>query len=205
MRKEFPSFSNATEHIFEGVYEIRASKVIGIIISVANIAIISPAIYFLIWYEKFETNHARSLVNQFVSSGCWTALIYNVLGQTFEIGLALKGPVSPVFCYLHAMLKIVLGMQYTWQAISISVVKYLYIFVLKNPSGNYDDFWCFFVNILITILATLSQIVFFCLPGKNPYFYYMCTGEDPTSLGKAKVNYTFQSSFAVLFFVYSFE
>ena len=132
-------------HIFEGLYEMRVPKVLGIFISVVNIVFTSPVIYFLIWYEKFESNHARSLVNQFVSSGCWTAFIYNVLGQTFEIGIALnKGPVSPVLCYPHAMLKIVLGMQYTWQAVSISVVKYLYIFVLKNPSGLHDDFWCQF-------------------------------------------------------------
>jgi hypothetical protein len=76
--------------------------------------------------------------------------------------------------------------------------------VLKSPSGQFDDFWCFYINILIAVLAVLSQIIFLFTPGKNPYFYYMCTGEDPSHLGKTKINYVFQSSFVILFFVYSF-
>ena len=193
-----------SENIFDGVYEIRVSKVIAIFISFVNITVFSPAIYFMIWYEKFESNHTRSLVNQFVSSSCWAALIFNFLVVTGEIAIALKGPICSLYCYLHTILKVALTIQYSWQAISISVIKYLYIFVWKNPSGQHDEFWCFYINILIAILATLSQIVFLFLPGKNPYFYYICAGEDPTYLGKTKINYIFQSSFVILFFIYSF-
>ncbi len=144
------------------------------------------------------------MVNQFVSSSCWSAIVFNSLVQTGEIGIALNGSVNFAFCYFHTVLKLALTIQYTWQVTAISVVKYLYIFVLKNPSGQYDDFWCFYINILIAIHATLTQIVFPLIPGKNPYFYYMCTGEDPSHLGKTKINYVFQSSFVILFFVYSF-
>jgi len=164
------------------------------------------AIYFLIWYEKCESNHTRSLKNLFVSAGCWTTLIYNAISQTVEVVIAIKGSMCPSFCYLHLLLKNVLTMQYAWQNTSMLIIKYLYIFVLKNPSGQNDDFRCFFVNFLITLLATLSQIVFLFLPGKNPYIYYTCSGEIPTllELGKTKINYPFQFSFVILFFVYIF-
>ncbi len=36
--------NNMTDNIFDGVYEIRASKVIGIIISVVNLSIITPGV-----------------------------------------------------------------------------------------------------------------------------------------------------------------
>jgi hypothetical protein len=206
MLTDIEIFSNFSKNpnIFEGVYEIRVSKVIGIFISAINITFFSPAIYFMIWYEKFESNQPRSLVNQFVSSSCWSALIFIFFIQTGEIGIALKGSISSPLCYIHTLIKMTLTIQYSWQAISISVMKYLYIFVLKSPSGQFDDFWCFYINILIAILAILSQIIFLFTPGKNPYFYYMCTGEDPSHLGKTKINYIFQSSFVILFFVYSF-
>jgi hypothetical protein len=191
--------------IYEGLYEIRFSKLIGIFISIANIVILCPTIYFVIWYEKFGSNdNFRSLVNQFVSSGCWTALIYNILVQTTEIGIALIGSVGKTFCYLHTLVKIALVIQYTWQATSISFVKYLYIFVLKNPSGQNDDFWCFFINMSIAFLAILSQFVFLNMPGKNPYFYYVCTGEDPTSLREPKINYSLYSSFLIFIFLFFF-
>ena len=151
-----------------------------------------------------ESSHTRSLINQFVSAGCWTALIYNTLAQTIEVVISLKGAISSSFCFLHILLKNVLTIQYTWQATSMLIIKYLYNFVLKNPSGQNDDFWCFFVNILITLLATLSQIVFLFLPGKNPYIYYTCSGEIPTGLGKTKINYPFQLSFVILLCVYMF-
>jgi hypothetical protein len=53
MKKEFQSFNNNTsDNIFDGVYEIRASKVIGIIISVVNISIITPGANFINIYKQ---------------------------------------------------------------------------------------------------------------------------------------------------------
>ncbi len=80
MATESKNLTDIPTDIFEGVHEIRISKVVGIFISVINITFLSPAIYFMIWYEKFESN--RSLVNQFVSSSCWTAFIFNFFVQT---------------------------------------------------------------------------------------------------------------------------
>jgi hypothetical protein len=56
--------------------------------------------------------------------------------------LSLFGPAgNPVLCHLHLLAKNALGIQYTLQVSAISIVKYVYIFVQKNPSGNHDDFW----------------------------------------------------------------
>jgi hypothetical protein len=189
-------------NIFDGVYEMRTSKVIGIIISMINIIIISPAMYYIIWYEKYEINGIRSLINQFASSGCWVTFVFNILIQTTEVMMSFGTANNKYFCFIHLMIKNTLAVQYSSLASSMSIMKYLYIFVLKNPSGQYDDFWCFYINMNKALLITISQFIYQFLPGRNPYHYYLCCGEDPTHLGKTKINYTLYISILSLLFIY---
>ena len=39
--------------LFEGVYEVRTAKVIGVAASVLNLAVVIPSISYAIYYEKF--------------------------------------------------------------------------------------------------------------------------------------------------------
>jgi hypothetical protein len=86
---------------------------------------------------------------------------------------------------------------------AISIVKYIYIFVLKNPSGQNDDFWCFFVNFLFALLAGLSQVAFQFLPGRNPYIFYVCSGQMSDPSMPAKMNFPLQGSFLLTVVIYS--
>ena len=88
--------------------------------------------------------------------------------------------------------------------LAISIVKYVYIFVKKNPSWQNDDFWCFFVNLNIAFLAGLSQVTFQFLPGRNPYIFYICSGQISDPDKPAKVNYPLHCSFLITFVIYSF-
>ena len=87
--------------------------------------------------------------------------------------------------------------------LAISIVKYVYIFVKKNPSWQNDDFWCFFVNLNIAFLAGLSQVTFQFLPGRNPYIFYICSGQISDPNKPVKVNYPFQCSFLIAILIYS--
>jgi hypothetical protein len=189
-------------NIFDGVYEMRTSKVIGIIISMINILIISPAMYYIIWYEKYEINGVRSLINQFASSGCWVTFVFNILILTTEVMMAFRTTNHESFCFVHLMIKNTLAIQYSSLASSMSIMKYLYIFVLKNPSGQYDDFWCIYINMNKALLITMSQFIYQFLPGRNPYSYYLCCGKNPSGLGKTKINYTLYISILSLLFIY---
>ena len=95
------------------------------------------------------------------------------------------------------------GIQFTLLVSAISIVKYVYIFVQKNPSGQHDDFWCFFVNLNIAFLAALSQVTFQFLPGRNPYIFYVCSGQISDPDKPAKVNYPLQCSFIITIVIYS--
>ena len=85
---------------------------------------------------------------------------------------------------------------------AISIVKYIYIFVKKYPSGQNDDFWCFFVNLVVAILAAISQFTFQFLPGRNPYIFYVCSGKMSDPSKPVKVNYPLQCSFLITVLIY---
>jgi hypothetical protein len=43
------------------------------------------------------------------------------------------------------------------------VVRYVYIFCLKNPAVFNDCFWSFYWNIVIVIFSWISQLVIFVM------------------------------------------
>ena len=48
--------SNDSFELFEGVFEMRPSKVIGIAASVFNLSVFAPLFAYVIFYEKFVTD-----------------------------------------------------------------------------------------------------------------------------------------------------
>jgi hypothetical protein len=63
--------SNTSESyiLFTSVYELSASKVLEVVLSMLNITAVTPFMYLIIWYERYGANHNRTLVNQFATSG----------------------------------------------------------------------------------------------------------------------------------------
>jgi len=51
---------------FGPLYEDNVMKSIGIFVTIVNILITSPCFYSIIWYEKFGSNHKRTLLNQVI-------------------------------------------------------------------------------------------------------------------------------------------
>jgi hypothetical protein len=46
-------------NVVSGVHDFRPFKVFGISVSIFNLAVITPAIYSIIWFEKFGSNNIR--------------------------------------------------------------------------------------------------------------------------------------------------
>ena len=143
------------------------------------------------------------LLLNFAALGC--NVLYLVLVQVPDVLLAIGGPLPfPVLCHLHLLLKNFLAIMYVLEAVAISVTKYVYIFIFKNPSGKNDDIWCFVYNLTGGFLTLLYQAIFLLLPGKNPYLYYICCNEDPRQQGKTKVNVALQVTLGLSLLVYIF-
>jgi hypothetical protein len=170
-------------------YELNVAKIIGIGASFVNIFLVCPISFLIIWYERYGSAHNRTLINQFVTSTCWCSVAYTVFGQIPEVLLSIFGPFSKEFCFLHLVAKNTVLSQFLIIMTGISVVKYVYIFVIKNPSGQNDDFICFFSNLACAMNGLVYQFVMHFIPGNNSYPYYFCSGTNPDPYRKKKINY----------------
>ena len=61
----------------------------------------------------------------------------------------------------------------------IIIVRYLFLFYLKNPTALQDDFWNLFLSLWNVGLCSICQFVYIFSPGKNPINFYMCFGQYP--------------------------
>ena len=174
---------------FVEFYEFNVSKVSAITASCIFIFLISPISFLVIWYEKFGSAHNRTLINQFVTSTAWCCVAYSVFGQIPELLLIIFGPFNENFCFFHSVAKNTILTQMVVITTGISGVKYVYIFVIKNPSGQNDDFICFFTNLACAINGFIAQFVLHFMPGSNSHPYYFCSGTLPDPSVKKKMNY----------------
>ena len=177
-------------------------EILGLFFSFLNITIMNLSFYTIIWYERFGTNQNRTLINQFVTFACWIAIANNILLQIPEVIISFGFPLGQFFCGSSMILKNTIIMHYAANAAAISIVKYLYIFVFKNPSDKHDTFWCYFVNSVIFIHAFLSQLVLYFLPGKHLYLYYICSQTCHSKGLKIKTNFPFYIVVVVSLMVY---
>ena len=167
---------------FSNAYKNDRYMALGIAISICNLFALTPILYTIVWYERFGSEHPRTLLNQLVASTCWNGIAQNILVIPMSILNDLLGPMSLSFCQIHFLLKNSILLHLLLMLTIIIFVKYISIYVLKNPTELLNDFWCFYLNIICVFLAVVSQIAFTILPGKNPIFFHMCTGTNPVAL-----------------------
>jgi hypothetical protein len=171
--------NNTEYHIFDPIYERSISKVIGISLSVLNILVCCPLMYYIVWHEKYGSDIYRTLMNKLVASIFRICIFYTIVGQSFEVVLALFGPFSSSICVCQIFLKNFVVSAALKLLLAMTVVKHHSIFVLKNPTSLDSDFWSSFLNICIIVHTIFFHIVFHLLPGKYHISFYLCTGKDP--------------------------
>ena len=121
-----------------------SSKMAALTFSLISSLVASGFSLFVINFER--DHHYRTLINKLVASSCWHTIAYNTIGQTAEVVLSLFGPFNRVFCNVQIVWKNICNLQQINLLLAMTVVKYLSIFVLKNPTGIEADFWNFFIT-----------------------------------------------------------
>ena len=134
--------------------------------------------YGIIWYERYGTDLKRILVNMLVTSICWSGIVWFLIVQSLEILRFTVGPFPEPLCLAQLAVKQIIHLQIILTCDAITVVRYVYLFVLKNTSGFQDDFWFLFINLWIVAFCGLTQITFLFLPGTQPLLLYICTGKN---------------------------
>ena len=153
------------EDFFSGLYKIRPSENIGVTLPLMSICILIPVLYSIIWYEKFGSDKKRTVLNKLVGSVCWYTIVVYMVVQIPELIRYCYGPLPTFLCYLHLIIKSTLAIQLMLIFDAISILRYIFIFWLKNPFNFSDDFWNVFINLWIFSFSLMSQIVFVILPG----------------------------------------
>ena len=166
-------------NFFQGLYNNSFSHIFSVIFSIVGSFIITPLLYGIIWYEQFGSDNKRTLLNKFVSSLCWACLRYIFLCQIPDTVIHVFGPTSQIICYILMVLKLIVPIQILLIMHSILMIRYFFIFWLKNPVAFNDDFWNFFLNIWIVGFSVLSQFIFMMMSTTKMLFYHICIGEVP--------------------------
>jgi hypothetical protein len=180
--------------------------ILGIVSTLLNILFLTPLSYSIAWYEKFGTSHNRTLLNQLVSSMCWIQIVQNCTVLPLEIILNFFGPFALSYCTVFQLYKNTLFLDTFILTTFITIVKYVFIFILKNPSGAHSEFWCLFINMLSGGFSFLAQATYLFLPEKQPTIIYICAGINPNSIQSqnTKSNYVFIVVFCFSIFSYSY-
>ena len=175
-------------NLFDNIYSLNWSMTVGILSTLINILCSTPLFFAIAWYERFGTNHNRTLLNQLVSSICWVTIVQNLTDLTLGILLNLCGPFSVKFCTFFIWYKSSFYLYTLVLLICITTVKYACIFILQKPVGIHLEIWCLFINIFSIGFSILEQFVFLFLPGRQPTFVFICSGIDPPT-GTPGVNF----------------
>ena len=76
----FQNSSTFTNTIFfSNAYKHDWYMALGVALSICNLFALTPFLYTIIWYERFGSDHPRTLINQLVASTCWNGIMHNIL------------------------------------------------------------------------------------------------------------------------------
>jgi len=161
------------------LFENHSVKIVGILYS---LIVTSLSISIFLSIISYEHNHYRyrTLINQLLTKLAKIVLFANILVQLPTTLLYIFGPLPWYICYPQAILSPILTAALVLLTNAITVVRYLFIFCVKNPTSVQDDFWAEFINMWALLASFLGNLVFFLLPGKNPHRLYICMGSAPS-------------------------
>ena len=140
----------------------------------------------------FYGSYHRTLINQLLSTNLFRILIWNCTVQVLTFIRYVYGPLSQLWCNVMLVLRSSFMLQGLMLLDAMIIVRYSFIFHLKNPTSAHDDFWNFFINVLVTVAGIITQSVYAFQPGKNPMHYYICVGQIPRNelSNEVKMNYS---------------
>jgi hypothetical protein len=173
--------SSQVEKYFSPAMENNIFKTISVIFATLATPVCIVLLYGLIWFEKFGTDCRSTLANKFLSSTCWS-LIYTLIVCSLDIIRYVFGPLPKMVCFFAVVARNAVQTQVVLFYNAILITRYVYIFLIKNPGGVDDGFWCRFISISIVGFSTFINLVIYTLPVKQPMFYFVCADIDPQSI-----------------------
>jgi len=165
---------------FEAIDSQNVFKTVFILSTILCIILALAGFYSIIWFERFGSDKKRTVLNKLISSTCYVGMFANGFVQSLYAFRFAYGPLPPLLCFWLCLSKrTVINVAFLLLD-SISILRYTFIFWLKNPAAFKDEFWCTYTNLLCILISFIFQVVRATIPGNHHVEYSMCTGEDPT-------------------------
>ena len=105
----------------------------------------------IIWHEKFGSDNKRIFPDKIVASLSWVSIFWFLVIHPTEMLLYFYKPLPDWYCTIIFIAQnsiILISLIYID---TVLIVKYIFIFWMKNPENFQDDFWSFFVNIWVVM------------------------------------------------------
>ncbi len=167
---------------FELLDSSNSYKHISIVLSALSTLLCIPAFYSIIWFEKFDSDHYRTIINRIVSSMSWNGIVWFILVQNlFTIRFAV-GPLPSWICFGQFIAQKVIITNFMMLLNATTFLRYVFVFWLKNPGAFNDEFWHIFINIWVVSFSFVFQLPQAIAPSIGLIDYHVCTGENPTYL-----------------------
>jgi hypothetical protein len=158
-------------------FKFYASKVVAIVVSFLGGLIGNPVMYFIIQYERDK--HYRTLINQILSLILYNTMIFGGMVQFVKLYHYSVGSLHWFFCYVDVFFSPICMMVTCLFLNAMCLIRYLFVFHLKNPNAMQNDFWKLFLAMWVNAVAILTTIAYYILPGSFPNFYYICLRKIP--------------------------
>ena len=133
----------------------------------------------IIWYERNCGNRFRTIINQLFAISAWYMLAHVSLVYIPEGVRFVYGPYGETYCDMLTVLRNILWIGVMLTLDLILILRYAFIFVLKNFAVINDDILTKMVSRSILFVAIWAAIVKRMAPGKLPLNFYLCSGVNP--------------------------
>ena len=179
-------------------------KILCLTISCLGI-IASPLVLLsIIWFERYGNDINRTVLNMFVSLYCWTVIEFVILVQIPETIRLLFGPLPAFLCSLQAYFRASIVTVMLLYKNASMLLRYIFIFWLKNPAAFKDEFWCQMILNWVHMCSLLFHGTEHLITTKMPITYFICIGKEPHNTGQPKFGgITEPFSIIVHIFVYT--
>ena len=134
----------------------------------------------IIWYERVGGNQRyRTAINQLFSTVSWIVVSFIICVYIPEGVRFLVGPLNPVICDFHFILKNFFSACFILTFDCITLMRYVFIFKLSNFAVINDDLIAKFLQLTILFLSAWIATVKRMSVGRMPLAYLICAGKDP--------------------------
>lgn len=138
---------NQTEISFDFIFQNNLIKYLAVPLAFVVTLLFCSLCAGIIWYEQYGSDLKRILINRLVSSFAWIALHGHMLIVFPDLVLYSYRPLPVWFCYLNILIRNAMVVNAFLLLDAIIIVRYVFIFWLKDPLGFDDTFWCVFINV----------------------------------------------------------